>query len=372
MTHNFESGFVVRKEAWHGLATVLDDNPSVEKALELAGLDWMVEAVPIFGEMADNDKAGVNEKGEIFVPTKRIEIPTHRAVVRVTDGALLGVVSKDYKLFQNAEALKIFADLVEDGTLRIETAGSLQGGKKVWMQCRYSDDVEIMDGDAIAPYILIAMGHDGKLSIVFLNTPTRVVCWNTMQAAGAVEDSVAFDKPHQFRITHMGDVAKKVADARDQIVAMNRDLGVTIDAYREMAKKPISEQVLRGMAQSVFDNELGKANDLLTKLKNSQAERAEHMDIEQRTEVATKIAEVEKLLADWKPSRAENEIVKAFHESPGSDLAGETVWGAVNAITYYLDHSKSGTQDRRMSSSWFGNGARQRKDAFAIAAELIK
>lgn len=372
MADYFESGFVVREQAWHGLATVLEDNPTIEEALKLAGLDWNVEARPLMTSVPIPEETGLNEDGEIWTPSREIEVPTHRAVVRVTDGALLGVVSKDYKVFQNAEALAVFKHLVADGTLRIETAGSLQGGKKVWIQCRYADDLEIKDGDKIAPYILIALGHDGKLSVVFMNTPTRVVCWNTMQAAGATEDSIAFDKPTTFRIAHMGDVKRKVEEARDAIVAMNRDLGLSVDAYRAMAKKPVSEQTVRDVAQSIFDGELMKARGLLERLQGVQAERSEHMDIDQRKEVADKIAEVEKMLVDWKPSRAENEVVKAFHESPGSDLAGETAWGMVNAVTYYLDHGKSGNQDRRMNSSWFGNGARQRKDAFVAAQELTK
>jgi phage/plasmid-like protein (TIGR03299 family) len=371
MSHAFESGFVVREQAWHGLATVLEDNPTIEEALAAAGLDWEVEAIPLTGHMPQPADAGVNAAGEIEVPTLDIEIPTHRAVIRKSDRALLGVVSKDYKVFQNAEALAVFTDLVKDGTLSIETAGSLQGGRKVWILCRYAPDIEVRDGDVITPYILIAMGHDGKLSIVFMNTPTRVVCWNTMQAAGAVEDSVAFDQPTTFRIAHMGDVQGKVEAARDSIVAMNRDLKLSVDAYREMAKKPIGEVQVRAIAQSIFDTDMVKAKHLLEKLRNVQAVRGEHQDIVQRQVVADKIAEVEKLLVDWKPSRAENEVVKAFHEAPGADLAGETVWGMVNAVTNYIDHGKQGSQDRRMSASWFGNGARQRTQAFVMAQDLI-
>jgi hypothetical protein len=42
MAHEFESGFVVGTQAWHGLATVLQAPPSIEDGLKLAGLDWRV------------------------------------------------------------------------------------------------------------------------------------------------------------------------------------------------------------------------------------------------------------------------------------------------------------------------------------------
>jgi len=47
MAHEFESGFVVREQAWHGLATVLPENPSVDEALRASGLDWDVEVRPM-------------------------------------------------------------------------------------------------------------------------------------------------------------------------------------------------------------------------------------------------------------------------------------------------------------------------------------
>jgi phage/plasmid-like protein (TIGR03299 family) len=371
MADYFESGFVTREQAWHGLATVLEDNPTVEAALEAAGLNWQVEARPLTTTVPDHDQLVLDDANEIVVPTREIEIPTHRAVVRLSDGKPLGVVTKDYQVFQNAEALAVFADLVKDGTLEIETAGSLQGGRKVWILCRYAQNREVIDGDWIAPYVLIAIGHDGKLSIYLTNTPIRVVCWNTLQAAGAVDDSKAdFTKECGFRIPHRGDVHQRVNEARDQIIAINTQLDITVEEYRELAKKPIGELKVRDIARHIFDADIFKARDLLARLKDNQAVRSEHMDVELRQGVAAKISELEKLLADWKPCRAEVEVVKAFHEGPGADIAGETAWGLVNAVTHYVDHTKRGSNDTRLASSWFGPGARQRQQAFEIAASL--
>jgi len=371
MSHEFESGFVVREQAWHGLATVLEDNPSIDAALEAAGLNWKVEARPLTTTVPDHDQLALDDTNEIVVPTREIEIPTHRAVVRLSDGKPLGIVSKDYKVFQNAEALAVFADLVKDGTLVIETAGSLQGGRKVWILCRYAANIEVVDGDWVAPYVLIAIGHDGKLSIYLTNTPIRVVCWNTLQAAGGVDDAGAdFSKESGFRITHLGDVQTKVEAARDQIIALNTQLAVSIEQYRELARKPIGELQVREISRHIFDADIVKARDLLARLKDNQAVRSEHLDITQRQDVAAKIGELEKLLADWKPTRAEAEVVKAFHEGPGADIAGETRWGFVNAVTHYVDHTKRGSNDTRLASSWFGPGARQRQQAFEIASSL--
>jgi phage/plasmid-like protein (TIGR03299 family) len=370
MAHYHESSFVVARQAWHGLATVLEHAPSVEDALAAAGIDWRISLAPLTAAVPMADSVYMDEAGELIVPTRDIEIPSHRAVVRSTDGAILGVVGKDYKPFQNLDALQAFSALVNDGTLKIETAGSLQGGRKVWIQCRYADDIDIGKGDLVAPYILIAFGHDGKMSIVMMNTPTRVVCWNTMQAAGATEDAHAFDKSGSFRVPHVGDVKKKVAAARDAIVKMNRELQVSTDVYRQMARTPITEGKVREIARDVFDVSRSKADKLMAKLRDDQARRADLMTAAERLKTVDQIDELEKMISNWQPCRAEEKVVAAFHDSPGSDMAGATVWGAVNAATYHIDHGH-GSRDSRMARSWFGTGAGERQQFFQAAAALL-
>ena len=368
MSHEFESGFVVRERAWHGLATVLATPPSVSEALRLSGLDWSVAKRPLSTTVEEDF---VDENGPGRRPVE-IPVPSHCAMIRESDGALLGVVSKDYVPLQNAELLSIFDPLVADGTLAIETAGSLQGGRKVWVQARYGDAIEVRDGDAIIPYLLIATGHDGRLSVYVANTPTRVVCWNTLQAAGGVDDSRAdWQKAGQFRIQHRGDVRAKVEDARDVIVAANRELGVTVEAFRRMAKIPLSEIRLRELAREVFDADLIRARRELERVRGVLAERKEWKDVAVKAEVSALADELARKIAAWEPGAAESAIVESFREGPGAADAGETVWGGVNAVTHYLDHGKRGGQDRRMASSWFGEGARQRAQAFALAADLI-
>lgn len=79
---------------------------------------------------------------------------------------------------------------------------------------------------------------------------------------------------------------------------------------------------------------------------------------------------------DSKPlsPRAEREkqtLTALFKSAPGQDLptAHETAWGAVNAMTYYADHVRSGTD--RLDSAWFGAGAVLKEKAWTKALDLI-
>lgn len=363
MSHEYESGFVVREQAWHGLAVVLQDNPTVEEAIVKAGLDWSVVEGDLTTEVVTAAGAGP------------VKVKGWKALMRDRDNAVLGVVSDNYKPFQNRDAFGWFDGLVKDGTCRIETAGSLQGGRKVWVQARYADAIEVKDDDVLVPYLLLANGHDGKLSLRIINTPTRVVCWNTMQAAGAVEDDDAGmgdDAPvtaKGYAISHVGDVNAKAEAARRAIVAMNRELKVTVDAYRRMTKLPVTDAYVRALAKELFDADYLKARDLIAKFRVREAEAQEHANVAIREETRAKIAELERLLAT--ESATERKIVEAFHEAPGARLAGETAWGALNAVTYHLDHGAGGGQDRRMASSWFGEGARKRRRAFAMVSASL-
>jgi hypothetical protein len=59
--------------------------------------------------------------------------------------------------------------------------------------------------------------------------------------------------------------------------------------------------------------------------------------------------------------------------APGQDLqsAKDTLWGVVNAVSYYVDHVRAGSAGERLSSAWFGAGSALKEKAWAKANTLI-
>jgi Domain of unknown function (DUF932) len=57
----------------------------------------------------------------------------------------------------------------------------------------------------------------------------------------------------------------------------------------------------------------------------------------------------------------------------GSDLksADGTAWGLVNSVTEYLDHIKGRSNDARLTSAWFGDGAVMKQRAMNEAVLLL-
>jgi phage/plasmid-like protein (TIGR03299 family) len=153
--------FVVGEPPWHGLGTVIDAAVSSQEAIELAGLDWKVEKWAL--------------KAIKWPIAEEANVTGWYATVRTDTNAVLGVVSRQYRVLQNTEAFAFMDEAIQEGAAMWETAGSLQGGKRVWKLARMPQTVEVVKGDEIKPYALLCMGHVGGLAVHILPTTVRVL-----------------------------------------------------------------------------------------------------------------------------------------------------------------------------------------------------
>ena len=214
MPANVETMFSVRETPWHGLGRIIMDAPASREALELAGLDWQVESRNIY-----------SGTGAI--------IPGYRANVRSTDDAVLGVVSDRYRIVQNEEAFQFTDDLLGEG-VTYETAGSLQGGKKVWMLARLPRKY-LIAGDQVEPYLVIFNSHDGSSGVKVAMTPIRVVCQNTLNLA-------LNTAKRSWTARHTENVLLRVQDARETLQLDSNKLYENI-VYLEMRSRGYEVQV---------------------------------------------------------------------------------------------------------------------------------
>ena len=162
MSANVETMFYVRNKPWHGLGVEVKEAPASSDALIYAGLDWEVFQRDVYTD-------------------EGLRVPGYRANVRSTDDTTLGIVSDRYKVVQNRDAFRFTDDLLGAG-VTYETAGALQGGRKVWMLAKIPQRY-IIAGDEIAPYLVVMNAHDGSSGIKVAMTPIRVVCQNTLNLA---------------------------------------------------------------------------------------------------------------------------------------------------------------------------------------------
>ncbi len=273
MSHEVETMFSYRETPWHGLGNVLHgEPPTAAEAIVAGGLDWEVEMREIFRK----------RNGVIETIENRFEL------TRVSDGTPFAILSGQYKPFQNRDAFSFMDALVENGDARYETAGSLKGGRVVFITMETPDYITLPGEDKIKTYLLLRTTHDGTGRIQVYVVTVRVVCWNTLTwgIAGA---------RHKWGVTHTADVSTKVKQAQDA-------LGFTIDydeAFRREAEALMAVRV---------------TDDQLVKLLKSEIE-----DRPQRFELIDK-------------------IVFNVNSSPTVENFRGNAWGAFNGVTELLEH----------------------------------
>ncbi len=292
---------------WHGLGTPIDDTVSFWEAFEKANLNWNVFTEPTY-----------RKDGTLL---------RQRVAIRDTDQAELGSVGPRWTPLQNKDAFKVFEPLVEDGTISLETAGSLKGGKRVWVLCKINlDNSEIVKGDEVAKYSLLSNGHDGILGVHFGFTPIRVVCTNTESMARNSKASKL------IRVRHHKFVQQNVEKLREVMDFANQEFEATAEQYRHLASRGINQSDLQKYLKIVFKLDKKEKDEISTRSKNI-------------------LGRVEDL----------------FESGKGTDIPGVkgTYWGAYNAVTEYLNYEKGRTAENRMDSLWYG----QNRDMSELALE---
>lgn len=224
MSHLFESGFFVREPAWHGLGDVIDEWPgSWEEAAPLAGLDWEPVDQPIYVRSTEKKHGRYS-----FT-----ELEGHKALQRSDNGFVLATVTSKYATILN----RTMGDIVEallDGisTIRFDTMGSLDQGRKVWALA-YLDEPFTVPGDPSAsyPYIAVMNHHDGLGSCKAVNTSVRIVCANTW----AMSDAEGNRSGRQFTFRHTGDVASRIEDAKQAIQGLRTDTAAWVELATQLS-----------------------------------------------------------------------------------------------------------------------------------------
>lgn len=184
-----ESMFYTRVAPWHGLGVRVEETLTSEDALRKSGLDWKVIQRPV-------------------MTSDYRPITGYKANIRNSDNTILGVVTDRYSIVQNEEAFAFTDALLGEG-VRYETAGSLQGGRRVWMLAKLPDNY-IIGGERIEPYLVFSNSHDGSSAIRVCMTPIRVVCQNTLNLA-------LNQAKRTWSSKHTGNVQSRLHEARETL-----------------------------------------------------------------------------------------------------------------------------------------------------------
>ena len=235
MAHLVETMMYVGKTPWHGLGRPIPEEKkiSVREAIVAAGLDWQVELRRVYTE---NPDGGANAG-----------ILDHFAVCRTSDNAFLGIVGPDYEPLQNEEALEWFQPFLDSGSATLETAGSLNGGKQVWVLARIRDgNMDVSKNDPVSHFILLSNAHDGSISVRVGFTPIRVVCNNTLTLAHQSKASM------MLRVRHTIGMRYNLELVREIMNVVWHEFSFTVEQYRRLRVRGIDSAGLERYIKIVF------------------------------------------------------------------------------------------------------------------------
>jgi phage/plasmid-like protein (TIGR03299 family) len=281
--------------AWGEVVRAVDPNATTSAAemIAAADLDWRVEQHPL--------EAVVEREYQ----TSRLPVPRHVANVRSDTRAVVGVVGEGYEPLQNPAAFAFCDAITDSGQAHWIGAGSTRGGARVHALMRLDREIRIggAEGEDVLPLLCLRNGHDGGLAVTVSVAPFRLACLNGMLLPLA-------DAQRTWKARHTANIDAKLADAR-------RTLGIAWRYYDELEAlggRLIGERM-----------EAGEFERFLARLVPLPEPRPD------RSDGGRAVRNVE---------RVREAIRTAYRAAPDLENVRGTRWGALQAVTAYVDHTQ--------------------------------
>lgn len=303
------------EKPWHGLGTDLSAGADIDTWKIEAGMNWDICSSPVWFQ----DEGGFSQYEDAKV------------LYRSDTKTQLSIVGDNFKVVQPGEVLEFFRELVERQDMKLSTAGVLFGGRKFWALADTGRAAEILGDDRIRGMLLLTTACDGTLATTAQFTSVRVVCNNTLRLSLAEKDS-----KKRVRCTHRTEFDP--LKLKNQMGLIDHAWSNFLDRIKVLSKTRISE------------------TDSRTFLKNL----LRRPDVEEDKQPNTIARQVDA-------------IIQTARNGMGSNKAHGTLWGLLNGITEYCDHSSGHyrSDDRKLWASWFGKEEAIKSLAYDRMLELV-
>jgi phage/plasmid-like protein (TIGR03299 family) len=308
--------FSARTDAWHRLGTVTTGCLSAAEVMEVALLGgWDVR------------------KEKLRAVESNAKVPAKFATTRVHPKSgqreVLGLVGSRYQVVQNEQACELLDMIAGETGAHFETAGSLRGGREVFVTMKLPDSMTVAGVDAIDLYLAVCTSHDATRQARALLTPIRIVCANTQAAAFA-------DNKGEYTFRHTGDITAKLADVRQALGLVPAYLDQFQQAAEQMADTMLEWPQLQALSHQLWP----------------------------LTEEAGEPAYLKQLARD-------RDLQRLFEQAPTQEPIRGTAWAGYQAITEWLDHGQPARSEHHRANKVLTDTAVtsiKRRAFYALAA----
>lgn len=247
-----------------------------------------------------------------------------------TSAALGGTVSNRFKPLQPMILAGIVQDLHPNG-YGLTGAVSINGGEGMVLILK--KDGFDLSGDKVDHSLIISTDNTGKAATVAYQSSFRPICLN--QLAAAFRNS-----KNRISVRHTTDWTPAYIDAFVAQIASFSDAADNLAAAADnMASTAMTDRQAVNYFAELY------------------AERDDKNNVTNQTGL----------------ERIVNEIMENFKFGPGSDhiAARNTQWGAINAVTHYVDHhTRARSDENRFKSATCGAGYDRKLKAIQLIENL--
>jgi len=239
--------------------------------LQSTGLNWSVEKKPLF-----SDDGLATESYGIF---------------RNDNNQWLGTAGERYTPYQNSQLVERMVELTDTAGIPITSGGSLQGGKKIYLQAELEQ--ERVGASNIKRYITAMNSHDGSTSIAFGVANRVVVCSN-----GFYRTLKEMKSKHRHTINAESSISISISQLQNAI----REEFNLIQTYKAFDATKLTDEAVDRTIRALFKVSLDAPSNTVSTRKFNQ--------------------------------------VRSFSDSLTTEIYthGNTLWSLFNAVTRYTNH----------------------------------
>jgi len=318
--------FYTGEAPWHRMGTAVSNALTSEEAIKAANMDWNVITSPVLYRSPFTN-----------VPQ---EVPNRVAVIREDTGEVFTVASDRYTPLPNRKAFEFFDNVVGAGQAIYHTAGTLAGGKRLWILAKLDGELKVTNDDILHKYILLGSSHDTSMPLSMMFTTVTVVCSNTFSLALNLNEST---NGVRFTAKHTPSISTKAVDARQTLDLAEAYFENMMVGVNNLVQHEWDSTDMKRFAYTLFDLDVEKSID------------------EQRKNKAY----------------AADKVIDLFSNGRGNGT--NTKWDAFNAVTEFADYNRpvghrvatgeSNTLevvDKRLNDAWYGPGANLKQRAWDL------
>ena len=299
----------------------------VNEILTTNGLDFTVEKLPL---VAPRNRSVITDSGEIADEVQLIDSP-YFGLYNSKSGEIINTVKKGYTVSQNDEVVELVLRGMDGfGELSVQKAGSLHGGRRVFIQLAI-DGLSVVGDDRVKRYVTIIDSNDGTTGLSVGIGDLTMSCSNQLYY---------FNKEGQSKIRHSKSLDQKIKEIPNLISMALEQSNRMQDKYRNFTTHSVSDNDAHGLVKTILGvsklSSVGVLSDVSTKTTNAMDSLYDMI----RIEMAQK---------------------------------GKNAWGLHSGVTRWTTHEKSAPRrdNGRIESSMGGSNYKTNHLSLNFMSELV-